>query len=43
MEARGIEDVTGLDGPANTTVPAGRYFAAVSGPKLDQVKVTYKS
>lgn len=29
----------GLDESVNKSVPAGRYFAALTGPELDQVKV----
>lgn len=31
----------GLDESVNHSVPAGRYFAALRGPELDQVKVTH--
>lgn len=32
---------TGLDDWVNESVPAGRYFAALRGPELDQVKVIF--
>jgi len=31
----------GLDESVNQSVPAGRYFAALKGPELDEVKVTH--
>lgn len=31
-----------LDESLNKSVPAGRYFAALRGPELDEVKVTYQ-
>lgn len=31
----------GVDESLNKSVPAGRYFAALTGPELDQVKVLY--
>lgn len=42
-------DLQNLDGPTgdrqgdavNRSVPAGRYFAALRGPELDQVRVSY--
>lgn len=36
---RNIEGSEGLDESVNKSVPAGRYFAALRGPELDQVKV----
>lgn len=33
----------GLDESVNESVPAGRYFAALTGPELDQVKVRSKT
>lgn len=33
-------DGAGLDESVDTSVPAGRYFAALRGPELDQVKVS---
>ncbi|KAE8710838.1 Guard cell S-type anion channel SLAC1 [Hibiscus syriacus] len=38
METQRPEGATGLDESANKSVPAGRYFAALRGPELDQVK-----
>ena len=40
-EFQRTEGATGLDESLNKSVPAGRYFAALRGPELDQVKVTY--
>lgn len=37
----GEEGVGLLDETVNKSVPAGRYFAALTGPELDQVKVFY--
>ena len=41
MESQRTEGATDLDESLNKSVPAGRYFAALRGPELDQVKVTY--
>lgn len=42
METHRNEGSEGLDESVNKSVPAGRYFAALRGPELDQVKVIYK-
>lgn len=39
-ETQRTEGGAGLDESVNESVPAGRYFAALRGPELDQVKVT---
>lgn len=38
-DAQYNEDAGGHDVFVNESVPAGRYFAALTGPELDQVKV----
>ncbi|XVF10725.1 hypothetical protein REPUB_Repub07fG0207300 [Reevesia pubescens] len=38
MESQRTEAAAGLDESVNKSVPAGRYFAALRGPELDQVK-----
>lgn len=40
VESQKIEGSGRLDESVDTSVPAGRYFAALRGPELDQVKVT---
>ncbi|XP_007040040.2 PREDICTED: guard cell S-type anion channel SLAC1 [Theobroma cacao] len=37
-ESQRTEGANGLDESVNNSVPAGRYFAALRGPELDQVK-----
>lgn len=39
MEPERTEGSAGHDESVNKSVPAGRYFAALRGPELDQVKV----
>lgn len=39
LESQG-SDGNGNDESVNTSVPAGRYFAALRGPELDEVKVS---
>lgn len=39
MESQRTEGSIGGDESVNRSVPAGRYFAALRGPELDQVKV----
>lgn len=39
MESQKTEGSVGLDESVNRSVPAGRYFAALRGPELDEVKV----
>lgn len=41
MESQRTEGSVGGDESVNTSVPAGRYFAALRGPELDQVKVMF--
>lgn len=38
MENQRAEGATGLNEPVNKSVPVGRYFDALRGPELDQVK-----
>ncbi|XVF51609.1 hypothetical protein PTKIN_Ptkin04bG0198000 [Pterospermum kingtungense] len=38
MESQRTQGATGLDVSPNQSVPIGRYFAALRGPELDQVK-----
>ncbi|KAJ6426700.1 hypothetical protein OIU84_022317 [Salix udensis] len=38
MESQRVDGDNGPDESAHDTVPAGRYFAALRGPELDQVK-----
>ncbi|KAJ6701611.1 GUARD CELL S-TYPE ANION CHANNEL SLAC1 [Salix koriyanagi] len=38
MESQRVDGDNGPDESAHNTVPAGRYFAALRGPELDQVK-----
>ncbi|CAK7335389.1 unnamed protein product [Dovyalis caffra] len=38
MESQRVDADNGLDESVHNTVPAGRYFAALRGPELDQVK-----
>lgn len=40
---RNIDGSEGLDESVNKSVPAGRYFAALRGPELDEVKVSFLS
>lgn len=40
MESQKINGTSGMDDDSvNASVPAGRYFAALRGPELDEVKV----
>ncbi|KAJ6341903.1 hypothetical protein OIU78_009950 [Salix suchowensis] len=39
MESQRVDGDNGPDESAHNTVPAGRYFAALRGPELDQVKL----
>lgn len=41
LEPQRTDPSTGLDESVNESVPAGRYFAALRGPELDEIKVTH--